>query len=204
MDLSSPLSALSRRTDAVTLQVLASAGEPLTGRQVARLAGESTPSNIRLALLRLVDVGLVISAPRQDAVLYAANRDHLVWPAVVSVLAVREELATRIRVMTLKHASYDTTVVLYGSVARGESDAESDVDLLVVQSPSAVNREGYLDYLRDDVRKWTGNRAQIFDATPDDVRRMWKGGDPLVDAWLTEGRHVAGEFTLENHLGIDT
>src|SRR5688572_11646497 len=112
MDLSSPLTSLSRRTDAAALQVLAAAGEPLTGRQVARLANESTPSNIRLALLRLVDVGLVTSAPRQDAVLYTANREHLVWPAIESIISVREELAKRIREMTEKHASYGTTVLL--------------------------------------------------------------------------------------------
>jgi len=203
MDLSAPLTALSRRTDAATLQVLASAGEPLTGRQVARLAGESTPSNIRLALLRLVDVGLVTSAPRQDAVLYTANREHLVWPAVVSALGVREELTRRIRVMTEKHASFGTTVMLYGSVARGDSDAESDVDLLVVQLPTAANRDAYLDFLRGDVRKWTGNTAQIFDATPDEVRRMSRSKDPLVDAWLAEGVHIAG-IPLENHLGQGT
>lgn len=203
MDLSSPLTALSRRTDAAALHVLASAGEPLTGRQVARLAGESTPSNIRLALLRLVDVGLVISAPRQDAVLYRANREHLVWPAVDSILGAREELAERIRATTAQHAPLGTTVVLYGSVARGDSDAESDVDLLVVYEGSAIDRDAYLDHLRSAVRIWTGNSAQIFDATPGEVQRMWKAKDPLAEAWLREGRHIAGEITLEGHLKIE-
>ncbi len=202
MDLSLPLTAISRRTDAAALQVLAAAGEPLTGRQVARLANESTPSNIRLSLLRLADVGLVIAAPRQDAVLYSANRDHLVWPAVASILNVREELVSRIRALTDKHASFGTTVILYGSVARRESDADSDVDLLVIQMESAINRDAYLDRLRDHVRKWTGNRVQIFDVTPQELRRMWRSKDPIVDAWRSDGRHVTG-FSIDDHLSAE-
>jgi predicted nucleotidyltransferase len=199
VDLSAPLTALARRTDAAALSVLAAAREPLTGRQVARLAGESTAANIRSALLRLVDIGLVTSAARPDAVLYAANREHLIWPAVEIALRAREDLADRIRRLTEKHASLGTTVLLYGSVARGEADADSDVDLLVVQEPHATNRESFPDYLRDDVRTWTGNRAQIFDATPEEIRQMWQAKDPLIDSWLREGQHVAG-IPLETRL----
>jgi hypothetical protein len=84
-------------------------------------------------------------------------------------------------------------------VARGDSDAESDVDLVVIQSPSSIAREYFPDFLRADIPKWTGNRAQVFDTTPNDVRQMWQAKDPLIDIWLTEGRHVCG-IELESHL----
>lgn len=201
MDLSLPLSAIARRTDAAALSVLAAAGEALTGRQIARLAEESTAANIRLALLRLVDAGLVFAAPRTDAVLYAANRRHIMWPAVEQALGARKLLLDNIRALVESKASLGTTVVLYGSVARGESSASSDVDLLLVQSESAITREYFADFLREDVRIWTGNTAQIFEITPDELRRMWGSGDPLVSAWLSEGLHIAG-WTLGEHLGI--
>lgn len=199
MDLSSPLTALARRTDAAALSVLAAAGEPMTGRQVARLAGESTPSNIRIALLRLVDIGLVTSTARPDAVLYSANRSHLIWPAIESILSVRTRLIAQIKALAERHASSGTTVMLYGSVARGDADDESDVDLLVVSRPDVVNAEAFPEFLRIDVQKWTGNRAQVFEATPDDVRRMWRSRDPLIDSWLSDGILVSG-LALENHL----
>lgn len=194
MDLSLPIAAISRRTDAAALQVLAASGDPLTGRQVARLAERSTPSNIRLALLRLAEVGLVTAVVRHDSVLYSANRDHLVWPAVEAALRARDELIERIRALATRHASNGVTVILYGSVAHGESDDDSDVDLVVIQRDGVVNREAFIDFLRTDVRTWTGNPAQIFEATPDEVRQMHRDGDPLVEAWRV-GRHISG-YTL--------
>jgi predicted nucleotidyltransferase len=201
LDISSPLSSLLKRTDAAALRVLALSGERLSGRQIARLADESTPANIRLSLLRLTDVGLVIASPRSDAILYAANRDHLLWPAIEVALDAEQELMRRIRSMTKEHGFHFTTVVLYGSVARGDSDAESDVDLLVVQAREGALRQAYVDYLREDIQKWTGNRAQIFDASVEDIRRMWNAGDPIVSNWLDEGRLVVGD-DLRVILGI--
>jgi len=202
MDISSPLGSLLKRTDAAALRVLALSGERLSGRQIARLAEESTPANIRLSLLRLTDVGLVTAAPRSDAILYAANRDHLLWPAIEIALDAEAELMRRIRAMTREHGFQFTTVVLYGSVARGDSDADSDVDLLVVQAREGGLRQSYIDYLREDVQKWTGNRVQIFDASVDELRRMRETGDPIVASWLEEGRLVVGD-DLRTILGIE-
>jgi predicted nucleotidyltransferase len=193
VDISSPLSSLLKRTDAATLRVLAQSGAPLSGRQIARLAEESTPANIRLSLLRLADVGLVVATPRSDATMYVANKEHLLWPAIEIALDAESELMRRIRAMTKEGGFQFTTVVLYGSVARGDSDAESDVDLLVVQARDGTLRQAYIDYLREDVQKWTGNRAQIFDLTVDDLRRMSQADDPIVTSWLEEGRLVVGE-----------
>lgn len=125
--------------------------------------------------------------------MYVANKEHLLWPAIEIALDAESELMRRIRAMTKEGGFQFTTVVLYGSVARGESDAESDVDLLVVQARHGELRQAYIDYLREDVQKWTGNRTQIFDLTVDDLRRMSQAGDPIVTSWLEEGRLVVGE-----------
>ena len=193
MDLSSPLSSLLKRTDAAALRVLAEVGEPISGRQVARLAAQSTAANIRLSLLRLTEVGLVSAAPRMDAVMYEANRDHLLWPAVEVALDSEAELIRRIRGLIKEGNFQYTSVVLYGSVARGDSDAESDIDLLVVQSRGGTLRRTFVDLLRRDVERWTGNRAQILDLSPHELRRMSEARDPIVSSWLDEGRLIVGD-----------
>lgn len=201
VNLSSPLESLLKRTDAAVLTVLSRTDERLTGRQVARLANSSTPANVRLSLLRLADVGVVTVMPRSDAVLYSANREHLLWPAIQIALDAETRLIERIRAMTLRHGfTTFTTVVLYGSIARGDGDSDSDVDLLVVQAREGALREAYLDYLREDVRKWTGNRVQIFDASPAELRSLKESGDPLFANWMREGRLVVGD-PLETLVG---
>ena len=96
MDLSAPLASFMNGLDAVTLRVVARAGANLSGRQIARLAGAGTPANVRLSLLRLVDIGLVTMVPAPHATMYSANRSHILWPAVEIAMSARLELNRRI------------------------------------------------------------------------------------------------------------
>lgn len=97
MDLSAPLASfMNGLLDAVALRVVARAGTELTGRQVARLAGTGTPADVRLSLLRLVDIGLVISVPAPHATMFSANRSHILWSAVEVAMNAGRELNSRL------------------------------------------------------------------------------------------------------------
>jgi predicted nucleotidyltransferase len=198
MDLSAPLASFMNGLDAVTLRVVARAGAELTGRQVARLAGTGTPANVRLSLLRLVDIGLVISVPAPHATMYSANRSHILWSAVEVAMSARQELNRRIAAFADASAPEGVTVALYGSVARGDSTTKSDVDLLVV-FPDAVTLDGrdeFVSGLRDSVQLWTGNDAQIYDVTEAALTRQRRKADPIVDSWAADGVVVFGNSVL--------
>ena len=137
MDLSAPLASFMNGLDAVTLRVVARSGAELSGRQIARVAGTGTPANVRLSLLRLVDIGLVTMVPAPHATMYSANRSHILWPAVEIAMSARQELNRRIAAFAEAYAPDGVTVALYGSVARGDSNKKSDIDLLVI-FPDAV------------------------------------------------------------------
>ena len=199
MDLSAPLASFMNGLDAVALHVVARAGAELTGRQVARLAGTGTPANIRLSLLRLVDIGLVISVPAPHATMFSANRSHILWPAVEVTMNARQELNRRIASFAAISAPEGVTVALYGSVARGDSTNTSDVDLLVV-FPDTVTldaRDDFVTGLRDSVQLWTGNDAQVYDLTTSTLTEQREEGNPIIKNWTADGVVVFGNSILD-------
>ena len=198
MDLSAPLASFMNGLDAVTLRVVARAGANLSGRQIARLAGAGTPANVRLSLLRLVDIGLVTMVPAPHATMYSANRSHILWPAVEIAMSARLELNRRIAAFAEACAPDGVTVALYGSVARGDSNKTSDIDLLVI-FPDAVtldSRDEFITELRDNVQLWSGNDAQIYDLAESALTRQKGEGDPMVDSWTADGVIVFGNSLL--------
>jgi predicted nucleotidyltransferase len=84
---------------------------------------------------------------------------------------------------------------VFGSAARGDGDASSDIDLLLV-APRDADAEGWtaqIDDLRLRVERWTGNHCQVFDIDEARLREHLDARDPLVDAWLRDGIVVAGD-----------
>ena len=68
---------------------------------------------------------------------YSINRDHLLWQPVQQVLDSRARLLRGIREHFAQYTDVDAaqitlSVCLYGSAARGDSHAASDIDLAVI------------------------------------------------------------------------
>lgn len=200
MHLSQPLASMMSSVEAAAVDVLARADTDFTGRQVARLAGARNPNGIRKALLRLAEVGLVIATPEPHSTRYRANREHLLWPAVEAALAARDELEERIAAFA-SDASPGSTVALYGSVARGDATADSDVDLLVVNPDTTTEevRNRFTADLAGRVERWTGNPVQVYDLSDGRLREQLAARDPIAERWLGEARTVAGR-TLADRL----
>lgn len=172
MDVSRPFAALAPGVESDVLVALAGSTAQRSGREIARLSRRSS-TGVQHALDRLVDEGLVHRIPAGRAYLYSLNHDHLLAPAVGVMAGARWELVRRLRdlfsgwKLPILHAS------LFGSVARGEGNAASDIDLLVVR-PNGIDVEdeqwrGQLEQLADRVLRWTGNQAGIAELSEDDV-----------------------------------
>src|SRR5438445_12640211 len=102
---------------------------PLTGRAVARTTG-LTQSTAQRVLTRLREGGLVLADPAPPSVLYRVNRDHLAMPALLSLLSVDDELCRRIAARVAAWRLPPASLVVYGSVARGETASGADIDVL--------------------------------------------------------------------------
>ena len=196
MDLGHPLTSLFGRLDGHVLAVLATPNTQLNGRAVHRLLGiDASIGGVHAALSRLVETGVLTALPRSTEIVYQANREHLLWPAVEIGLASEVELLDRIRKLAHAEAPGGSSVVLYGSVQRGDAHSESDVDLLVV-FPTAVeqsDRDEFAWKLSSHISLWTGNDAQVIQIDTEGLRTSSRNThDRLVQLWLSEGEVVFG------------
>ena len=78
-------------------------------------------------------------------------------------------------------------IILFGSVARGEADADSDLDVLVIKDtidPFVRRLEAMAELCP------LGVHADILVYTPDELRQMVEEGNPFILQALREGRTV--------------
>lgn len=120
------------------LRLLASQTSELTGRQIAELVGMSQPG-IAGSLNHLASLGVVQRRRAGRAILHQLDRENLlvqtiVLPALAAEANLIEDLKAQLRAAFEPLA---VSLVLFGSVARGESAPGSDIDVLVVTADQA-------------------------------------------------------------------
>lgn len=196
VDMARPYSVLCPTLDPGVLSVLAGTTRPLTGREIARLLGRRSHSGVLDALDRLTEQGLVDREEAGRAFLFVLNREHLAAPAVDLLARMRSALFDRLADLVDSWETAAVHVSVFGSVARGEGDASSDVDIFVVR-PKGVEHEepqwrDQLDQLARKVQRWTGNPAGIVEVGKDELPRLRKGAPPILDELRTDAITVAG------------
>jgi predicted nucleotidyltransferase len=184
MDVAHPHTAICPTLDSTVLSVLAGTSRPLTGREVARLAGRASHGGVRDVLNRLAEHGLVDRQEAGRAVLFTLNREHLAAPAVALLAGMRTELFKRTRDTVSAWTVSPLHVSMFGSTARGEGSTRSDIDLFVVRA-TGVDEDNFvwraqLDDLAMQVERWTGNRAAIAEVAADEIARLRDEQPPVV------------------------
>lgn len=159
MDLSHPLSTLAPGLEGAVLEVLARATEPLSGRAVRRaLSRKASQSGVQKALDRLCAAGLVEQRPNGRAVLNQLNRDHALAPFVIDLVELGDTMPSRIADLVRPHLEGASKALLFGSLARWQADADSDIDLILVW-PDDTDRDpwdAYMD-ISEELERFTGN-----------------------------------------------
>jgi predicted nucleotidyltransferase len=112
---------------------------------------------------------------------------------------LRRELVRRLRSEFQGWAPAPAGAYLYGSTARRESTAASDIDILVVRprnvdadAPAWLTQVGSLSRM---VTVWTGNEAQLVEFSEDEVR-SGADRDALLATVRSEGIVLAGDDAL--------
>jgi hypothetical protein len=153
-------------------------------------------------LARLVEQGLVQATEMGRNRVHQLNRDHVAAPIATTMADLRIELWRRMRKELGGWKPKPLYACVFGSAARGDGDADSDVDMLVVHPPfpgdpkpprktnvldvvaafmtapilaspaEAARWPRQVDKLRAHVLLWSGNPLQVVDLS----FAEWVGG----------------------------
>src|SRR5262249_33599016 len=110
---------------------------------------------------------------------------------------LEEQLRARFAELVAGWERRPESMVVYGSVARGQATPASDVDVLAVRpegiDPDEETWQGQLAELSDRVLRWTGRRASVVAMSAAEAREGLSAREPYLveadrDGWLIAGR----------------
>ncbi len=93
-----------------------------------------TPSSLQRELASLTEAGVVCREADGNRVYFWANPDFPLLPEMQGIFAKTVGLADRVRETLAPFGDEIEAAFIFGSVARGERTAQSDIDVLIVGS----------------------------------------------------------------------
>ena len=182
------------------LRVLAKSELDFTGRQIADMAGLN-PQTCQNTLDRLNDLRLLAVRRVGRAYLYRLKSNNAIVNQMLAPLFNTEKnlLANELTKVANRLEGTAIAVILFGSVARGEEEPGSDIDLaVIVQDPETREAaQGLGDEILDELADVTGVIPTIIVWTKDEFKERYDSGDGLARSLLEEGRVVMGPPVYE-------
>ena len=195
MDFRHPVEAVVGGTRGRLLAVLAETTAPLTLRRLARLASVS-PAQASRVMPALVDLGLVDRSEVPPASQFLLNRENVAARFIVELADTRQAAFSRIGDAARDIEPAPMSVIVFGSLARGEADAESDVDLVVVRADHVGEDDDRwsdsVDYWRRRVAAITGNDVELVEASASEASGKLRGRSGLWSDIKRDGVAVFG------------
>lgn len=169
------------------LAALLHTGAPLTGRGVHALVGDRhSLGAVQQALRDLAQIGIITTETVGRAGVHRVNEQH---DAVDPLRLLASPLAMLTRVVTETASGVDA-VILFGSAARGEAHADSDIDLAVIAPEEWDGRVA----LADSVRARLGNDCDVLHLTPEQISDDAATREPVVADVLRDGVALLGRL----------
>ena len=199
MDFVHPVTAVIPGAQGRVLATLAETTAELNLRTLARLSRVSVAQASRV-LPGLVELGLVERREVPPSSQFRLVRAHVAARAVLELAAAR---ATVLADIGHKAAGLDvppSSVIVFGSFARGEARADSDLDAVFVR-PDGIDEDDDLwvsgvEHWRTTVRALTGNPVEVLEVAMSEVgprlgstQSVWK--DVRRDGRVVHGLTLA-------------
>jgi predicted nucleotidyltransferase len=204
MDFSHPIEVVVPGVQGKVLSVLAEVTTDLNLRTIARLAGVSVAQASRV-LPHLVELGLVERREVPPSSQFRLVREHVAAGPLLSLARTRDVMIEEMSRIADDLPVAPVAVIVFGSFARGEADAKSDIDTVLIR-PAGLDESdeawsASVEQWRATVRRVCGNAAEVLEVGSEEVathlnsrRQIWRDirRDGLVVFGATIDELVAG------------
>jgi len=203
MDFAAPVQALIPGTQGRILAVLAQTSAELNLRTLARHSGVSHAQASRV-MPHLVALGIVQRRDVPPAALFRLVEDHVAARAVLAVARARTTVLDELGRTAADISPAPLSVIVFGSLARGDAHPRSDIDIVVVRPPGVDDDHDTwhttLEQWRQGARRLTGNPIEILDVSDADAARLLRSRRPLWSDIRQHGIVILGR-TIEELTG---
>ncbi|MGH8998262.1 MAG: helix-turn-helix domain-containing protein [Acidimicrobiia bacterium] len=177
------------------LAVLAETTAQLNLRTIARLADVS-PAQASRVLPELVMLGLVERREAPPSALFALVGDHVAARAVRALSRSRDTVLEELGRLSRAVDPRPLSVVVFGSFARGEADAASDLDMVLVR-PAGVGEDDEQWVSSTAMwcaaaRRLAGNHVEVLEIGESEVARRLRRPTSLWAHIIRDGATVYG------------
>jgi len=184
MDFSRPVRAVIPGAQGRILEVLAETTGDLNLRTIARLSGVSLAHTSRV-LPWLVELGIVERREAPPSALFRFVSENIAARTITGLTRSRSAALQELGEAAGALSPALLSAIVFGSFARGEANAGSDLDVLFVRSSDvAEDDDGWhsaVEDWRDSARRLTGNRVRVLEVDELKAGRLLRGRRPL---WL--------------------
>jgi DNA-binding transcriptional ArsR family regulator len=195
VDYRRPIEALLPGVRGRVLSVLAGTEMEMTIRTVAGLAGVS-PQQASVVVAQLVDLGLVARREAGSSALVRLERENEAVQVVLALDRLQEAVVARLTDAANHIAPAPASLLIFGSFARREAVAASDLDVLAVRSRGVTADD---DEWIDSLGRWesaarivVGNPVNLLVVAIDEVPGLLRGRAGPWRAIAREGITLVG------------
>jgi predicted nucleotidyltransferase len=154
--------------------------EQFYARELARQTGEHYNA-VWQELGNLERLGLLIGNQEANVKYYRLNPGFPLYPELKSMILKTTGLGQALR-DALAHLGRVEVAFIYGSVATGEEDSLSDLDLMLVGEIDLLELSGMIDQLEKDLRR----QINYLALTPAELAQRLTSGEPFLQNVLAE------------------
>jgi hypothetical protein len=182
VDFTRPVQAVIPGAQGRIFAVLAETTAELNLRTIARLSGVSLAQASR-TLPSLVELGIVERREVPPSALFRWVPENVAARAITALTRSRQTVLEELGTAALEVTPAPSSVIVFGSFARGEADAESDLDVVLVRSHDVGEDDpawrSATERWREGACRLTGNAVQVLEVGELEAARLLRSRKPL-------------------------